>query len=42
MNNLTINTHSGLSMYLPFTTGRDYLNNFYKSLEWNKATGLIQ
>ena len=42
MNNLTINTHSGLSMYLPFTTGRDYLNSFYKKLEWNKATGLIQ
>ena len=42
MNNLTINTHSGLSMYLPFTTGRDYLNSFYKDLEWNKATGLIE
>ena len=42
MSSFYINTHSGLSMYLPYTTGRDYLNNFYKSLEWNKATGLIQ
>ena len=42
MSSFHITTHSGLSMYLPFTTGRDYLNNFYKSLEWNKATGLIQ
>ena len=42
MNELVIKRHSGLSMYLPFTTDRDYLNNFYKTLEWNKATGLIQ
>ena len=42
MSELVINTHCGLSMYLPYTTGRDYLNNFYKTLEWNKATGLIQ
>ena len=39
---LIINNHSGLSMYLPFATGRVYLNNFYKNLEWNKATGLLQ
>jgi hypothetical protein len=34
--------HSGLSMYLPFTTGRNYLHSFYKTLEWNQAVGLIQ
>lgn len=42
MSSFYINTHSGLSMYLPITTGRDYLNNFYKTLEWNKATGLVE
>lgn len=41
MSYLTINSHSGLSMYLPHTSGRDYLNSFYKTLEWNKATGLV-
>ena len=35
-------SHSGLSMYLPFSENRDYLNTFYKTLEWNKATGLVQ
>lgn len=38
---LKINTHCGMSMYLPYPT-RTYLNNFYKTLEWNKATGLVQ
>ena len=39
---LSINHHSGLSMYLPYATGRDYLNDFYKTLEWNKVTGLVE
>lgn len=42
MNDYYIKTNSGLSMYLPFTTGRDYLHSFYKTLEWNQAVGLIQ
>ena len=42
MSDITIKRHSGLSMYLPLTSGRDYLNSFYKSLEWNKATGLVE
>ncbi len=33
-------TYSGLSMYLP-CNGSAYLNNFYKSLDWNKATELV-
>lgn len=41
MNAFYINEHCGLSMYLPYE-GYDYLNSFYKTLEWNKATGLIQ
>ena len=31
----------GLSMYLPYQK-KDDLNNYYKTLSWNKATGLIQ
>ena len=42
MSDYYIKTNSGLSMYLPFTTGRDYLHSFYKTLEWNQAVGLIQ
>ena len=42
MSDYDIKTHSGLSMYLPFTTGRDYLHSFYKTLEWNQAVDLIQ
>lgn len=38
---ITINHHCGLSMYLPYKK-KNYLNNFYKSLEWNKATGLVK
>ena len=38
---LDIKEHCGLSMYLPFAE-YDYLNSFYKTLEWNKATGLVQ
>lgn len=41
MNSFAIKTHCGLSMYLPYR-GRDYLNSFYKELEWNKATGLVE
>jgi len=41
MNEITINTHCGLSMYLPYAS-HTYLNDFYKTLEWNKATGLVQ
>lgn len=35
-----INTYSGLSMYLP-GNGSDYLDGFYRSLAWNRATGLV-
>jgi hypothetical protein len=33
--------HCGLSMYLPFKN-KTYLNNFYKTLDWNLATGLVE
>ena len=36
-----INHHSGLSMYLPFRD-RAYLNDFYKTLDWNIATGSVE
>ena len=36
-----IEHHSGLSMYLPFKR-RTYINTFYKLLDWNKATGLVE
>ena len=33
----------GLSMYLPGTSaGSDYLDNFYKTLSWNKDAGLVE
>lgn len=38
---ITLANHCGLSMYLPYRD-RAYLNNFYKSLAWNKATGLVE
>ena len=38
---IEINHHCGLSMYLPYKY-KTYLNNFYKTLEWNKATGLVK
>lgn len=41
-NGFKIEHHSGLSMYLPFIENRPYLHGYYKTLEWNKATGLIQ
>lgn len=36
-----IKTFSGLSMYLPYPE-RSYLNNYYKELAWNQATGLVK
>ena len=42
MSDFKVEHHSGLSMYLPYMVDRDYLNNFYKGLEWNKAVGLVQ
>ncbi len=38
---LELKSVSGLSMYIP-VPGNDELNNFYKTLSWNQATGLIQ
>ena len=37
----TIDTYCGFSMYLP-CDGTDYLNSYYKNLNWNKATGLVE
>ena len=39
--NITINTYSGLSTYLPDSKCPD-LNNFYKTLSWNKKTGFVR
>ena len=36
-----INTFSGFSMYLP-CNGNTELDKFYKTLQWNQATGLIE
>ena len=36
-----IDTYSGFSMYLP-CNGDAVLDEFYKTLAWNKATGLVQ
>ncbi len=41
MNDFQIRTHCGLSMYLPYPE-RNYLNNYYKTLAWNEATGLVK
>jgi hypothetical protein len=41
MSSIQIHEHSGLSMYLPIKE-RTYLNNFYKTLKWNKDTGLVK
>lgn len=40
MISLRIDRHSGFSMYLP-DADRGILNDYYTTLEWNKATGLI-
>jgi hypothetical protein len=37
----TINTYSGLSMYLP-CKGSSYLDGYYTSLAWNQATSLVK
>lgn len=37
---VTINTYSGYSMMLPSQAG-SYLKNHYKTLSWNKKTGLV-
>ena len=36
-----IDIYSGFSMYLP-CNGSPYLDEFYKTLAWNKAIGLVQ
>ena len=38
---IKVNTYSGLSMYLPLPS-EPGLNSYYKTLEWNKATGLVE
>lgn len=41
MQEFDINIFSGLSMFLP-SDGGDRLKEFYKGLDWNKATGLVR
>ncbi|MCR5520237.1 MAG: hypothetical protein K6F21_07885 [Bacteroidales bacterium] len=38
---IKINVHSGLSMYLP-GAGDSALNEYYKTLAWNKAANLVE
>lgn len=38
--NFDIRTHCGLSMYLP-ADGNSELDEFYRTLSWNKASGLV-
>lgn len=40
MSGFDISTSCGLTMYLP-CNGSKYLDNFYKTLDWNKATELV-
>ena len=40
-NGFEIKTFSGLSMYLP-SNGHSQLDLYYKTLDWNTATGLVQ
>ena len=40
MSDFDIHTFSGFSMYLP-CQGSESLDTFYKTLEWNKDTGLV-
>lgn len=40
MNSFNIDVFSGFSMFLP-SHGGNYLKSYYKSLEWNMATGLV-
>ena len=41
MSEFKIDTFSGFSMYLPCNGGAE-LDKFYKTLQWNKATELVQ
>lgn len=41
MQEFEINVFSGFSMFLP-CNGGDRLKEFYKGLDWNKATGLVR
>jgi hypothetical protein len=41
MSEFNINTFSGFSMYLP-SHGSSELDRFYKTLQWNMATGLVE
>ena len=43
LNQVRINSFCGLSSYLPFPGKKEstYLNTFYKTLAWNKATGFV-
>lgn len=41
MQEFDINVFSGFSMFLP-CNGGDRLREFYKTLDWNKATGLVR
>ena len=38
---ITIKNYSGLSIYIP-RPEYTVLNNYYKTLQWNQATGLVQ
>ena len=40
-NGFDINTFCGLSMYLP-ADGSAHLDNYYRTLSWNRATGLVK
>lgn len=39
--NIRIDSFCGLTMYLP-CDGSAFLDNYYKGLSWNRATGLVQ
>ena len=41
MGEFTIDTFCGFSMYLP-SNGHSELDKYYKTLKWNKATGLVK
>lgn len=41
MDSFRIDTYSGLSMYLPRNGSRE-LDKYYKTLQWNKDTGLVE
>ena len=40
LNTMAVRIYSGFSMFLP-SDGSDYLRDYYKTLSWNKATGLV-